>query len=215
MYKNIIFDLDGTLVDSDAGIINSLQFALESQGVDYKEHGDLRQYIGPPLFDTFHGAFGLSAELSNAALLKYREYYGQKGMFEASLYPGVPAMLTALQKAGLSIFLGTSKVVDHAVPVLENFKIAGYFTFVGGASADGSRRGKAEVLRHVLEENPGVEKDAIMVGDTVYDVDGAREVGLDTAAALWGYGSRWMLEKAGAKYFFDSVPELRAWLLQG
>lgn len=135
-------------------------------------------------------------------------------MFEAALYPGVAKMLAALHEGGRSIFLGTSKVVDYVPPILEKFGIASYFTFVGGASMDGKRRGKADVLRHVLEENPQAGEDVIMIGDTVYDVDGAKEVGLDTAAVLWGYGSRWQLEKAGAKYFFDSAPELESWLLQ-
>lgn len=215
MYKNIIFDLDGTLVDSDSGIVNSLKFAIAGMGLNPEGFGDLKKYIGPPLFDTFNESFGLGEARANEALVKYREYYARKGIFEAALYPGVEKMLASLYNDGRSIYLGTSKVVDYARPILEEFGIARYFSFVGGASMDGLRRGKADVLRHVLEENPTAAQDVIMVGDTVYDVEGAKEVGLETAAVLWGYGSRWQLEKAGAKYFFDVAPELEAWFLQG
>lgn len=214
MFKNIIFDLDGTLVDSDVGIINSLKYAMQHLQLDPDGYGDLTQYIGPPLFDTFSESFGLGPERGNEALIKYREYYVEKGIFEASLYPGVAEMLAELRNDRRSIFLGTSKAVDYARQVLECFNIASYFTFVGGASMDGERRGKAQVLRHVLQENPDIAKDAIMVGDTVYDVEGAHEVGLDTAVLLHGYSSRWKLEKAGAKYFFDDIATLKNWLLK-
>lgn len=213
MYKNIIFDLDGTLIDSNAGIINSLNYALKAMGLAQKGHDELKQYIGPPLLDTFSESFGLGPERGGEALIKYREYYAQKGIREAALYPGVPEMLAALSQGGRNIFLGTSKAVNYAEEILDNFAIKQYFTFVGGASMDGERRGKEEVLRHVISENPGMNEDAVMVGDTTYDVDGAKAVGLSTAAALWGYGSRWSLEKAGAEYFFDDVPSLESWLL--
>ena len=214
MYKNIIFDLDGTLVDSDAGIVNSLNYALRAFNLEEKSYEELKQYIGPPLLDTFSESFGLGPERGTEALKKYREYYAQKGIREAELYPGVREMVAALHAAGYGIYLGTSKVVDYAEQILEGFGIKQYFTFVGGASMDGERRGKEDVLRHVLSENPGLEKDALMVGDTTYDVEGATAVGLKTAAVLWGYGSRWSLEKAGAEYFFDNVPALESWLLR-
>lgn len=213
MYKNIIFDLDGTLINSDAGIVNSLNYALAAFGLEQKSYDELKQYIGPPLLDTFTTAFGLGEERGDAALKKYREYYSQKGIFEAAPYPGVREMLASLHAAGHGIFLGTSKVVEYAGQTLEHFGLKQYFTFVGGASMDGERRGKAEVLRHVLGEHPLTPDDTIMVGDTVYDVEGAKDVGLSTAAVLWGYGSRWSLEKAGAEYFFDDVASLEAWLL--
>ena len=213
MFRNVIFDLDGTLVDSDVGIINSLKYALMSLKVDPESFGDLTRYIGPPLIDTFSDSLGLGPERGQKALEKYREYYAKTGIYEAALYPGVQDMLPALKANGRELFLGTSKVDYHALEVLQNFKIIQYFTFVGGASKDGERRGKASVLRHVIAENPGIEKDAIMVGDTCYDVEGAKEVGLDTAAVLYGYDSQWKLEKAGAKYFFDDVPALQAWLI--
>lgn len=213
MFKNIIFDLDGTLVDSNVGIINSLKYALKAIGMDPEGYGDLTRYIGPPLIDTFSESLGLGLERGQEALVRYREYYGKTGIYEADLYPGVKEMLPALKDNGRALFLGTSKVDYHAVEVLENFGIKRYFTFVGGASKDGERRGKASVLRHVIAENPGIEKDAIMVGDTCYDVEGAKEVGLNTAAVLYGYDSPWLLEKAGAKYFFDDVPALQAWLI--
>lgn len=215
MFKNIIFDLDGTLVDSNAGIVNSLVYAIKGMGLDPDGYGDLTRFIGPPLLDTFSESIGLGPERGNEALVKYREYYTKKGIFESALYPGVAEMLAAVHKSGRSIFLGTSKVVDYAVQILEGYGVKQYFTFVGGSSMDGSRRGKAEVLSHVIAQNPGIEHSAIMVGDTVYDVEGAKALGLDTAAVLYGYGSRWNLEKAGAKYFFEDVPSLQNWLLGG
>lgn len=214
MYTNIIFDLDGTLVDSDAGIVNSMNYALTGLGLSAKSPEDLKQYIGPPLADTFCESLGLGPERGAEALARYREYYARTGIFEASLYPGVADMLAALHRAGRGLFLGTSKVADYADRILEKFGIRQYFSFVGGATLDGARRGKEEVLRHLLAENPGLETDAVMVGDTVYDVEGAGAVGLDTAAVLWGYGSRWLLEKAGARWFFADVPALQAWLLE-
>lgn len=214
MYKNIIFDLDGTIVDSNTGIVNALQYAMRAMGLEPGSLGDLSRFIGPPLYDTFREAAGLGPQKATEAVGKYREYYLQKGILEAAPYPGAAEMLAALHRAGRKIFLGTAKEESQARRMLDKFELSPYFHFVGGASWDGSRRSKAEVLRHLLDENPGVAEDAIMVGDTGYDVEGARAVGLETAAVLYGYGSRWNLEKAGARYFFESIPELRAWLLQ-
>lgn len=215
MYKNIIFDLDGTIMDSNIGIINSLRYALRAMGLEPDTLGDLSRFIGPPLYDTFKDAAGLAPQKAEEAVGKYREYYMQKGIFEAAPYPGAANMLAALQASGRRLFLGTSKEKSQAERVLNKFALTPYFHFVGGASWDGSRRSKTEVLRYLLAENPGVEEKAIMVGDTVYDVEGALAVGLDTAAVLYGYGSRWSLEKAGAKYFFDSISALQSWLLEG
>lgn len=211
-YKHILFDLDGTLVESAPGIINSARHALKQMGLN-TACADLR-FIGPPLIESFKRFCGLDQDTAAQTLKLYREYYVAEGMFQAKLYDGIKELLPLLVQNGLNLYLATSKVQDYAVQVLEHFGLAGYFTFIGGADFGSSRDSKAKVIGHVLQHTGLTPGDSLlMVGDRKHDVIGAHHFSIPCAGVLYGYGSAQELEEAGADCIVDSVNALRAHLL--
>lgn len=209
--KYVLFDLDGTLTDSQDGILNAIEYALAHYGITVADRSSLRPFLGPPLSDSMRRYYGFGEEQAVEAVEIFREYYNVKGMFENRVYPGVEDMLKALQARGCKLFVATSKPEQVARDILGHFGLAGYFLFIGGATPDDSRVKKGDVVRYVLE-NAGVadHSQAIMVGDREHDVLGAKENGLESIGALYGYGSREELLKAGVDYLADSTEALAA-----
>ena len=191
--KAVLFDLDGTLTDSGEGIMKSVQYALEKIGHPEPELEKLRCFVGPPLADMFRQYAGISQEEAEEAVKYYRERYAPIGILENRVYEGMEEVLTSLRRKGYVLGVASSKP-DHFVRiVLENFGLSRFFDIVTGANLDGSLSKKAEVVAASLQklEEIGIHKNqVILVGDTRYDVLGAREAGIDCLAVAYGYGDR-------------------------
>lgn len=215
--KNVVlFDLDGTLTDPALGITKSVAYALESFGIHTDDLGKLCKFIGPPLKDSFMEYYGFSEEQALAGVQKYREYFGDKGIYENKLYPGVKEMLEKLKDNGMKVFLATSKPKIFADIILEHFDIMKYFDLVCGCELDGTRSKKGEVIRYALDTAGISEPDsAVMVGDRKHDVIGAKEVGIMCVGVLFGYGDYEELQEAGADEIVETVGELGEVLLGG
>ena len=214
-YDVILFDVDGTLIDSAPGILNTLEEVFTKMGVDVT-HVNLRRYLGPPLRKSFGEHFSDPAKIEEATEL-YRESYREKGSHEGTAYPGAAEMLRRLKEAGFVLCTATSKPTVVVTPILEEQGLAPYFDFIGGASMDEARVNKDDVIRYVLEENCISEEEkpsVIMVGDREHDVYGAKKTGLSVIGVLYGYGSREELQSAGADYLCET-PEETAKLLKG
>ena len=205
-YDAILFDVDGTLIDSAPGIINTLEEVFQKMGVDIT-NVNLRRYIGPPLRKTFAEHFTDPAKIEKAAEL-YRVSYREKGSHEGFPYPGVPEMLRRLKDAGLTLCTATCKPTQVVTPILEENGLAPFFDFIGGASMDESRDTKTDVIRHVLEQPQLAGKRVLMVGDRNDDMRGAADCALDAAAVLYGYGSREELEPFHPVLFASSCEDL-------
>ncbi|MBR4086881.1 MAG: HAD-IA family hydrolase, partial [Clostridia bacterium] len=173
-YKNILFDLDGTLTDPALGIKNSIRYALNKQNRPVLNDENLNAFIGPPLIDTFMKFCDVTRKEAESLVADYREYFRSKGMFENKVYPMIPEMLTALKKDGCSLFVATSKPEPFAKTILEHFDLAKYFDFIGGSTLQETRTTKTEVIEYVLKENQLNVKDCLMVGDRCYDIEGAK-----------------------------------------
>lgn len=210
-YKTILFDLDGTLTDSEPGIVNSVRYALRSFGME-AEPATLRSFIGPPLYDSFRGTMGMSDADAKRAVDTYRVYFRDKGIFENAPYPGVPEMLEALRAAGRRLIVATSKPEVFAKRIAEHFGFAGALEGVYGADMEGKRSSKIDVIRYAMRERGITPSSAVMVGDRKYDITGAREAGLADIGVLYGYGSREELVEAGATRLAASVADLREML---
>ncbi len=213
-FKNLLFDLDGTLTDPALGITSAAQYALGRMGIEIADRSTLTWLIGPPLIGSFEEGFGLTHLQALEALGYYREYFSEKGIFENRIYPGIPELLSDLRAAGRRMMVATSKPEEFTHRILEHFGIARYFDFVGGNTMDESRPTKADVVSHVLRSrSDAAPENTLMIGDRKYDVEGARAFGLDCAGVLYGYGSREELEQAKARYIVESVAALRDLLL--
>lgn len=195
-YKNVLFDLDGTLTDPALGIKNSIRYALNKQNRPVLNDETLNAFIGPPLIDTFMKFCDVTLEEAESLVADYREYFRSKGMFENKVYPMIPEMLTALKKDGCSLFVATSKPEPFAKTILEHFDLAKYFDFIGGSTLQETRTTKTEVIEYVLKENQLNVKDCLMVGDRCYDIEGAKNCNIKVAAVLFGYGDKEELKDA-------------------
>lgn len=214
-YSYVLFDLDGTVTDPEEGITKSVQYALQHFHIEVQERQELYKFIGPPLKDSFMDFYGFTEQQAGEALLKYRERFAVTGWRENVVYDGMEKLLQHLRREGKRIMLATSKPEFFAEQILSYFGLRDYFDFVGGATLDGKRDHKADVIRYVLETN-GISnlKEVVMVGDRKFDILGAKEFGLKTVGVLYGYGDRDELTVAGADHLVESVAELETLLCQ-
>lgn len=204
--KTVFFDLDGTLTDSGEGIINCATLALEHFGLPVPSRQEMGVFIGPPLDETFI-RFGVPADKAQEAINVFRSRYLVTGKFENTPYPGIRELLTTLKQQGHRLFVATSKPETTAVEVLQKFELAAFFECICGATFDGTRSHKADVIAYLLERI-GSPEHILMVGDTEFDVLGASAHGIATIGVTWGYGEVAAMEQAGAIAIAHSMEEL-------
>lgn len=210
MYHTILFDLDGTLTDSGPGITNSVAYALKKWDIIENDINILKKFVGPPLDASFAKYYGFSKEKCVQAIQYYREYYLTKGIYENQVYDGMEELLKWLRDTGRRAIVATSKPEPSAIHVLEYFHMDSYFDIIAGATMDGSRVEKSDVIRYALDR-AGIRdlSGVVMVGDRENDIQGAKANGLDFIGVLYGYGSREELEEAGAMQIAETVEDLR------
>ena len=204
--KAILFDLDGTLTDSGEGIINCATLALEHFGLPVPDRQAMRIFVGPPLRDTLM-EFGVKEADVEEAMRVFRSRYVTEGIFENKPYPGIPELLGKLKEQGHKLYVATSKPENMALTVLNHFHISQFFDIIAGATMDKSRDSKAAVIAYLLEQTGDVAQ-AVMVGDTAFDVIGAAAHGIPTIGVAWGYGKVEDMEKAGAAAIAQNPDEL-------
>ena len=125
-YENIFFDLDGTLIDSGEGIMNSVQYALKKFGIEERDRERLRLFIGPPLIDSFMRYYGFDHDMAVKGVEYYREYFAPKGIYENRPYDGIPEMMQALKDEGKKLYLATSKPEPYATEIVRHFGLLGF-----------------------------------------------------------------------------------------
>ena len=211
MTKTILFDLDGTLTDSGEGIINCAILALEHYGLPIPDREEMRTFVGPPLHESFI-RHGVPEDKAEEAIAIYRSRYIPIGAFENTPYPGVRELLEALKRKGYILYVATSKPETTSVKILEHFDLAKYFNRICGASMDLSRNSKEAVIEYLLHLN-GRSDNMVMVGDTKFDILGAKHHGIPAIGVSWGYGKTEEMEAAGAAAIAHSMEELLALLL--
>ena len=181
----VFLDLDGTLMDSKPGILSSIHHAFHAVGRADLTADDLTWMIGPPFQDSF---VKLGLDDPDAAILAYREHYTGGGMFNAKMYDGVFHMMDSLRAAGARLYLATAKPHAYACKITAHFGIAEKMHREFGPELDGTRNWKGDLLAHALAETGEDPKSSVMVGDRHHDIAAAKEVGMASIAACWGYG---------------------------
>lgn len=219
MLKYVLFDLDGTLTESGPGIMNAAKIALNHFGIEENNVGNLHKFVGPPLTESFGQRYGMNEADTQEAIAVFRKYYNVTGIYENSVFEGIQEMLQQLKSNGLLLSIASSKPRPMIDIVVDHFDIRKYFDVIVGCELDGTRSQKKEVVDEVirlfgeLSGDDAVLEHSIMVGDRMYDVNGARECGLECIGVTYGYGTRQELQEAGAAYIVDSVNELGEKLL--
>jgi phosphoglycolate phosphatase len=210
--QTLLFDLDGTLSDSSAGITSSIAYALEKSGVTPPPMADLRACIGPPLRQSL--ARFVPAAVVETTYAHYRERYDdQGGMFENTLYPDIVPLLQDLRAAGKRLYVATAKPQDVAAKIIAHFGLLPYFSAVYGCLPDGRLADKAELIALLCAQEAVAPTAAVMIGDRAHDIIGAVANGLHSIGVLWGFGTAAELQAAGAHAIADTPAALRAQLL--
>lgn len=212
MKKTIMFDLDGTLTDSGEGIIKCASLALEHFGLPVPDWEEMRTFVGPPLGESFM-RYGVPQERVEEAIAVYRSRYIPVGKFENHPYPGIRELLEQLKQHGHTLFVATSKPEAMSIEILEHFDLAKYFRQICGATMDGTRSSKASVIEYLIAGN-GRDGQMIMVGDTKFDILGAKAHGIPAVGVAWGYGAVSQMQQAGAAAIAQS-PEQLLGILEG
>ena len=215
MYDIVLFDLDGTLIDSGLGITNSVAYSLEKYGIVVSDKTELYKFIGPPLHESLQRYYDFSEEKAKEAVEVYREYYRKKGIFENQVYEGIEDLLKRLNAAERTLLVATSKPEVFARQILQHLGLADYFSGIFGANLDGSRTKKDEVISYALAaQNVTDFSRAVMVGDREYDIFGAKKVGIDGIGVLFGYGGYEELHSAGADAIAKDTEEVFSFIMR-
>ena len=191
-FSCILFDLDGTIVDSAPGITATLAFTFEQLGMPIPSPAELVAYVGPPIMDSFRDLAGFDLPLAHRALEIYRAEYIKAGVFDATVYPGVEGVLREIHDSGVPLSLATSKPELPATLILEETGLLQYFDVITGASVDEVRSAKKDVVEEALKRLTAIGADIsrpVMVGDRHHDVVGAAAHDIPTIFVRWGYGS--------------------------
>lgn len=206
---HLLFDLDGTIINSFQGITNCVCYALACLGIIVENKNDLLPFIGPPLNYSFKEYYHLNNEQMTLAVAKYRERYAEKGIYENELYPDIDYLLQQLTNHGYTLYIATSKPQIFAEQILEYLHVDKYFTYIGGSDMDGKLQSKADVINDVLSKNGISAHQVWMIGDRKYDVEGAHAVQVPCVGVLYGFGNRKELQACACDVIVEDVNDLK------
>lgn len=226
-YKYFLFDLDGTISESAPGIIKAVKYGLEAVGIHEEDPKVLETFIGPPLNVQMKKLYNMSEAEIVTAVTKFRELYETKGILDCLMYPGLDVLLKEGVEKGHVMAVASSKPEPFVKQIIHHFGLSPYFTVICGSDIGDelNKRAvasqKSRIIRKAmsqLEEKGYNHEDlwhhTVMIGDTFYDIEGARENRLPSIGVTYGYGSREELEEAGADIIVSSVSELKERLLR-
>jgi phosphoglycolate phosphatase len=210
-YTTILWDLDGTIIDSSPGVFESFNHTFRTIGMPELTPAEMQPFMGPPLRTTFGELLGMSHEETEEALALYRDFYlKQGGALNCNLYPGVIETIQRSKAAGITNSLATSKAQRGTKIVGEHFDFLQYFDVLGTASNDEQRNSKTDVISYAFEELRRIDADlsrVILVGDRIHDIEGARHHDLEVVLVKWGFGNQ--QEWALADYLVEDANELQ------
>ena len=212
--KGVLFDMDGTLLDTSEGIINSLQWAINKLGLHEITDAEMRSFIGPPLQDSFVRVYGMNGDESRRACEVYREYYREKGIYEARVYEGIPELCKTLRAAGIKTAVATYKVEKFAFRVLRHFGIADCFDIVHGSQAVDNTLTKADIISLCTYEMAVEKEHTLLIGDSGYDAEGAAGAGVGFVGVTYGLGfcDAADVSRYNPVFIADSVENLKKFL---
>ena len=205
-FENVIFDLDGTLAQSEEGIFKSIEHTLSCMNRQIPSRSELRRFIGPPLYTSFRDLLGMSAMEAEEAQSIYRSRYRRVGWRENRVYSGIPRLLRSLRRADMRAYVVTGKPQKSSEQICKHFGITPYLSGIIGPDEGNHSPDKADMLSELLRLSG---KNSVMIGDRRFDVDAAAQNGIPCIGVTYGYGSKEELKNAGATIFADSPRELQ------
>lgn len=208
-YDVVLFDFDGTIADTAKGIFKGIHHVFDSLGTERPDPAILRNFIGPPLSESFKTLFGFSDDECTSALVTYREYYSEKGLFELTLYNGMEELFLKLKEQNIRMGICSGKPEVFLKRVVEHLEMTDLFEAVTGSDIHYINSDKALIIKRAMEMmDLPADARVLMVGDRYLDIHGAKKAGIDSAGVLFGYGSQEEFEEAGANYIVVDTDEL-------
>jgi phosphoglycolate phosphatase len=215
MMDFLLFDLDGTLLDTGEGVTKGVAHALKHFGLDVPDRSALKCFIGPPLRDSFHRVTHLNEAQTEEAVEIFRDYYVNGGLVDSAVYPGLVPVLAHLKQTGKHLFVATSKPEPMARRILAHFELSSYFEDICGATTDGTRVEKADVIAHLFALHPEIDlARTVMIGDRLHDIEGAHANHLPCIGVLYGFGSEAEFHQYGADYIVPTPEALESLLCE-
>lgn len=204
-YDFVIFDFDGTVVDTGEGILKSLQYSFEQMGREIPDMSDLKKFIGPPIHYSYTHFYGVSEDEVGEYIKKYRERYKIKGIYESVLYCGMKELLCELRSRGVKLGIASSKPEHLIYSVADYLGITDMFDAIVGVKLDDSNHStKTGLVLEAMKKLGATDKSKVlMVGDRCFDIDGAAGAGVDSCGALWGYGNEEEFRAHNATYIIS------------
>ena len=211
--RTVIFDFDGTLADTSRGIRRCALEALHAYGFDETDEARLRAFIGPPLFDSFM-KYCSDEDTARAMVAEYRKHYRAGGIFECDLYGGTEDMLSALHGAGIQMAIASSKPGEFVKRILSHIGIEQYFYFVSAPVIGEREPTKCELITAAINTLGADKSSAVMVGDRMFDIDGAAQAGIKSVGVLYGFGSEEEIVSHGADMLCRTPQEITELILK-
>jgi phosphoglycolate phosphatase len=203
-----LFDLDGTLIDSEHGIVACVKHALSQLDVPLPADEELRSWIGPPLRHSFAPLLEHDAARIEQAVDLYHQRFHTQGWREHDIYPGIERLIEQLMAAGHRLAVVTSKPHRHAAPIIAHLPFGDAFLRVYGPDPSSPHSEKASMIAAALKDFDSDPRDTVMIGDRRFDIEGAAANQVRGIGVLWGFGSRSELEQAGASAIAATPDEL-------
>lgn len=185
--KNVIFDLDGTLLDTTEGVLESVKYTIRT--LKYRElpHDELLTFIGPPIQNSFASHYGCDIENAQKAAEIFRDYYKNKALLLAKPYDGIYELCEGLQKEGIRMAVATYKREDYALTLLRHFHFDTYCNPMHGADHKNKLK-KEDIVLMCQTEMRGTKENSVLIGDTIHDARGALEAQIPFIAVTYGFG---------------------------
>lgn len=207
--KYILFDLDGTVINSQRGIFNALDYTIEKMGIEPIPYDVKCRFIGPSIGASFIREFNYTKQAACDAVNVYREYYGTKGLYECEFYAGIENLAKKLKEQGKRIVIATKKPEIFAQKIISRLDSEKLFEFVCGSDENDTTEYKGYVLLKAMKLLGVTNKnEALMIGDTKYDCFGAKEAKIDCLGVCYGYGTKNELLSNGAVSTVQDMNEL-------
>lgn len=185
--KGILFDLDGTLLDTSEGIIESVRHTISLLGLPELTTEVLKTFVGPPVQESFKKYYGMEEANAQEAADVFRSYYKETALFLAQPYPGIHELLEKIKKNNLRIGVATYKREDYAKTLLEHFDIAPFCDTICGADNE-NKLTKTDIIMKCLHDLSLDTKDTVLIGDTIHDARGASNSGIPFIGVAYGFG---------------------------
>lgn len=207
-YSLVILDLDGTILNTSKGIFDSIKYVIKSMNLENLDENILKKFVGPPVVDSFQKYCGLDKDKAMEATKLYRNYYWEKGMFEANIYDGIEEFINILKNNNIKLAVATLKREDQAIAILKHFGLYDKFDVVVGVDEFNTRKKKDTILIAMNQLECKEKSKVLMIGDTLHDFEGAEKACVDFVGITYGFGFKKNKKYNLAIKIFDELSEV-------